>query len=919
MDCNYDVREIKLIKTTAQHDLETFVQDKDKDKDKSGYVCLGHFDIMEITRLNRDSEPGNTPLDAICTAQGISDPQHASDELDTNYCYPLYIIQQSGAGADNHSRSDIEGFWSVSSNYTVVTRLHCEQTGSQSKSFLEQLVDRANTTRRSPNNKELISPLNLGESYCSLLVHLSSDAVPVHIAFYESLELGDIVAIIKCDSLVAILEVQRHLYECDIVSDSYSYYGIKKQIFRGNGCSILDKDLNQPVLLSSISLNYVSTRCSIRTAEKANDFLNEVKEWPVYKYAKEGEAPKAPSSFFVSGTADLVIRWGMSSTCNSISEKNFLMVLKGIIHSESRTHAFYDIITRVGLPYVRPKDSRKEPPPKVDFKERVSQYSNFLKLSKDGQFNSFDDVDNWRGQIVRMLATLNTMYSNSVTDELSAMLLDGVDAFLDRLCSLAHKPKAWKSWYHEDIHEFLDCWISLTNDITHIEGQLVQHPELNSIRYYFPAMVLQLEQQWTRMCAKVLQNIGEDHAQSTLCPILVPSPAENASTRCLLDPEDKKYSGKIPLRVKIPINQLIDPWRMLHILCHEMAHYCGEGMRNRPLRLKVMGKAAVHFIFDLFAKSIQEEYSELSLLKSESFFDEVAGEIIQDLLGQMGENCYLKDTITNLIAIAGELIASEEFHTHFVRQACKDCDSFDQLRALQLLARTTKVQTGLIIQQQVEQHIEFCLGNLCKECYADIVMALLLNCTFQDYYECVYAAEEQKLSKYSPSNLPEVAIELHITRMALVISALNAVYLKEWCKDTDCTSLWAKRAMEKSKSYKQDDSEAEPPHLDSGWCYLTRSGANCILEYLEKVAQSLNGQIPKKEEATVQVKEPPSEEATAQAEKSPPEEATVQAKKSLSKGEMNTVPRLREVLGYAKSGSFDWTSIRQFVEDYKNK
>lgn len=894
MAYQYDVREIKLIKTTTEHDLDTFVENKSS----SGYVCLGHFDMMEIRKLAWDSASGDTPLDAICTAQGISDPQHASDELNMNYCYPLYIIQQ--IEEDKFSSSDIGEFWSKPSNYTVVTRLHCEQTGSQSKSFLQQLIARANEPRYYPNNKdELISPQHLGQSYCSLLVYLSSGTVPIHIAFYESLELGDIVAIIKCDSLVAVLETQRHLYECDIVSDSYSYYGIKKRIFCGDGCSILDKELGQPTLLSRTSLNYVSTRCSIRTAEIANDFLKEVKEWPVYKYAKEGEAPETPSSFFVSGTADLVIRWGMSNACNSISEKNFLMVLKGIIHSKFRAQAFYDIITRVGLPYVRPKNSRKDSPQKTDFKNRVSLYPNFLQFSKARRFASFDDVDNWHGQIARMLATLNTMYSNSVTDELSAMLLDGVDAFLDRLCSLADNPQAWKPWYYEDIHEFLDCWISLTNDITHIEGQLVQHPELNSIRYYFPAMVLQLEQQWTRMCAKVIQNIGEDHASSILCPILVPSPVENASTRCLLDPEDKEYSGKIPLRVKIPINQLYGPWRMLHILCHEMAHYCGEGMRNRHLRLEAMGKAAVHFIFDLFVRNIQKEYPKLSLFKSELFFNEVVEEITQDLLAQMGKNYYLKDTITNLIAIAGELIANEEFHAHFVRRVCKDCTSFDQLSALQLLARTAAVQTGLIIQQQVERHIEFCLGDLCKECYADIVMVLLLDCTFQDYFECVYASEEQKLSKCSLPNLPEVAIELHVTRMALVISALNTVYLKlngkEWCEDTDCTSPWAKRAKEKSKSYEPGDSAAELPQIDSEWCILTRGEANCILKYLKDVAQSLKEHIQK------------AGQAPAQAEKSP------------SADEENTVFRLREILGYTKSESFDWASIRQFVEDYKRK
>ena len=50
--------------------------------------------------------------------------------------------------------------------------------------------------------------------------------ISVNCVLYDSLELGDVVAILKGNSLRIILQIQRWLYESRYVSDAYSYCGI---------------------------------------------------------------------------------------------------------------------------------------------------------------------------------------------------------------------------------------------------------------------------------------------------------------------------------------------------------------------------------------------------------------------------------------------------------------------------------------------------------------------------------------------------------------------------------------------------------------------------------------------------------------------------------------------------------------------
>ena len=46
------------------------------------------------------------------------------------------------------------------------------------------------------------------------------------VVFYDSLELGDIVGVVKSNSLTVAMKILQHLYECPVVSDAYTYCGV---------------------------------------------------------------------------------------------------------------------------------------------------------------------------------------------------------------------------------------------------------------------------------------------------------------------------------------------------------------------------------------------------------------------------------------------------------------------------------------------------------------------------------------------------------------------------------------------------------------------------------------------------------------------------------------------------------------------
>lgn len=852
----YDVRVIRLVKSTQKNDLAWFYN-----RQGNCNICLGHFDVMWTETL---SQGLHDPLGAIQSdsnipwglgCRGVDDQDEIPGLGEENFSYPLYILRQHSAENFQKSVDSLDKFWEKKTTYTVVTRFHCD-TMEESDPFSELLVLRLGMNRNTDSGVSLSAGKVDGIGDIRVQVQFPGEKQSVETAvwvtFYDSLELGDIVGIAKGDSIAAILEVQRHLYESKWVSDAYTYCGIHKEYFQVDDNAFTQMLERDKQLLDCAHISYISTRFSVNHVMEAENYLNKIDEI---------SGIRSDARFFVTGTADLIIDW------SDRSETDFLKIMRCLVLSGSTMYsAFNDIITRVGLAHTTPIESRTTPPKKMDFACVVPQYHNVLNLLNDP-----NQRYTWAYQLLKLLGTLHTMYGNCVMDDLSALLVPGVSALLDRIWHL-HSKGDWKDEYDREIFEFLDCWALLTNDISHLESQLVQHPELSPVRYFIPAMVLQYEQRCVRDCAKLLQLLDTEAGGQTgyiFAPILIPSTGENTSTRCILDPwHDTQYGEAAPLRILLPISKLYQPWKIAHILCHEVAHYCGSLVRCRGERLDCLIRSAAIYLLQLMDSCISFRHG-ANLKGKRRFLEQVEENIRRNYLNatESGHD-YLSCVRENLPWAVWSVCEDPQIWDSYLDMYILNLPAEMQLQyASKLDGIGINMAAGL--RQYCDDHIAGCLIPICKECYADIVMILLLDCSFPDYYACVFQDEYDRLSSKvaKPEDLNTLELyQQHIDRLALVSLVISGDSLKgvAWLPSLDQqTDRWPKEAMEKIEYWRKRtaliNSGATQVEVDNVGAWpkpealkahirvhdLSSNSVQVLLDYLNSCAAAVNSRIEK--------------------------------------------------------------------------
>lgn len=882
----YDIRAIRMVKSTARHSLTSYA-----DQEGKGFICLGHFDIMEIRALREENgELAESPLEVIRRdsqdCQSVILKEGHLEEIEENYTHPLYVLRQFETGRDAQKDGlELDEFWEMDTNYLIVTRFHCDRTD---RSSAEDAFSKILSRRCEALNREAIVSHVTGNSETAFLrmrvrpLQGGEDrASEVAVTFYESLELGDIVGFMKSNSLSAILEVQRQLYETDEVRDAYTYCGIDQRLFDQSQESVLALLRKRGDSLKHFSLGYVSTRFSIKDVAAADKFFQEV-------------FPDARENFFVTGTADAVINW------NGCDEWTFLETMRRIVRAKSNIYtAFNDIITRVGLCYRPPAVTREDALhfKRKDFYSCMPNYQTMLDKLYQSLKNSMYP---WSGSLIKLLGTLHTMYENCVMDDLSDLLMPGVQALLERILYLMGQ-ESMGTRDHEDIWEFLEHWTSLVNDISHLESQLVQHPELTAVRYYIPAMMLLFEQKLViayvtiihRVEKLIMEGTQPNVEQRTFGPILFVCSDENVNTKCFLDPEyNDEYTGKCPLGIFVPIDRLYRPWEMAHVLCHELAHYCGDALRQRDLRLDCLFESAAAFLMAELDDVFDNQNPDNAIPEEREFQERLARRIQRQYPRASGnENSYLSFIGKNLPSAVIAVAFSKENLAEYQDIILKFLQPEDQLAKIYALNHQNAMDTGSRIDRRCRGHILECLLPLYKECYADIIMILLLDCSFSDYYRCVY--EDEYKSYCSALE----ASEHHTDRMALVGLTIRGLEKENSAWDMSCFegSNWASAAREKIAAWEK--APKDPNVKSYQWLRM----------YLKKAV------IDGKEVEILQKYTLLADEATQMLRYL--KSCAKQVQEKLNDGKISQeVERLRKCVAASQDEGFHWNELRTFLE-----
>lgn len=858
----YDVRVVRMAKSTSNTRLPDIIEKmveleqrrNAKDLPSNMCLCLGHFDVMMVDRLKPVEGKTDQPLKQVSQDYNkawdlprmLKFPTSTQQyPLEENFYYPIYMLLQYDQNLANQQRW-VEHFWSMQTNYTVVTRIHQDYDSIvQSKErFQIILEDRLMNISVEENKTVFPNVIKVFNAYFEVDV-FRTDVVgsktknTVYYIFYDSLELGDVVCVSKSDSLSAILEVQRWLYESPDVNDAYSYCGVNFRNFTD--------DTTFPRNVTKMKMNrldYVETRFSVASSDYAWEFFNICRD----------------NGYFVTGNADALMQY------NDLTEIQLLEHMKQIIGFDKMYDAFNDVVTRLGL-------ANRKPVRKREFQPKVKQSSNtIIKLKQEAiswlgeKFNQMSHPDGliYVHSLNKLLSTLNTMHENSVTDSLCRLLYGGIAALVQRI-EYCYEHNLWANADSVDLQRFLDDWTATTNAVLHLESQLSQHPELMPVRYYIPAMILQFEQLIVDKSIEAISEIddilGRNHDNqkqkaSRFVPIMLPKSQSSTSTKAILDPRnDPDYTGQAPFQIFIPIHMLYHPWRISHILCHEVAHYCGENYRNREKRNHKLVESVAYYITTLMiAKMGIQEYSPVT---NEVFIPAVGfvNRSIENIIHVGDQYKYLDDIVDIIRLNIPHVISRPEVTQEVIRYNLEPVDPSIQHLAASRIGIENYLVCDEIVTQTVD-HLQRCLRSLYKECFADMVMILLSHCTFDDYYTCIFRDEYENLKRELSDEMVQedqnalMYFEHYTDRIALVISCITRLpgfsnwldvesnFLEEWqIVALKKLEFWKKSIQEKNKILQWHKeyacSQGSPIALLGG-------EAKLILDYLDPCAKQIH-------------------------------------------------------------------------------
>lgn len=552
------------------------------------------------------------------------------------------------------------------------------------------------------------------KTYVSELEHQFGTHIDMEGEFYDSLELGDIVVILHGNSLKKLFQAIQQLRREEYVKDSYSYCGFRADI----DFQKTEND-NEP----EEKLDYASILYSIRSNDKALNFFEEVK--PTINACKG-------RLVYLTGTADAMIDFPEGiheGQIKTLADKAAVYELQG---------AFDEVITHIGVNKM-PETRRLE----ADDKERNILFD-FDKAIKWTDVCNDDNVIHslWYKPLIRLVTVLRSMYNDCVMDDLAMILVPAVRALIFDISKAAGEGSLPSE--ERSIVEIIEEWNALMNQITHLEGQLYQQPELHTAHVYIPAMVLLFEQSFIQSVAEILNNDDPDNQNcAQFTPLLVP-------TLAVRSPQTYPYFDKggydsPVLIIKTHPELLYSPYDLSVLLCHELAHCCGVKLRDRYGRMDCLTNCISITIRRLWEEQIGKVFE-----NDEEIRKGIQEEIIQkikDEIDQLNLKPSAEDTAsTGWINLEYEnavmpVFLDEELFENYVKKVITL--KKDYVTRQEVLHKVYQNRNQNIILPMIN-HLcahRTLLTELFCECYADIIMIILSGCDYDTYFRIIFEKE----------------------------------------------------------------------------------------------------------------------------------------------------------------------------------
>lgn len=738
-----DVRVIDLFKAI---DRSLMTPDQFEDAEEI-YTCLGHFEVFRVRSL--------------CLGKGsifadIWKDSCLAGNNSRSYVYPLYLLRDGAPG-------EMDSFWQEKAPCMLISRVHCDLPDQEDDfgGVLEAYIRSFGSGTDRP-------------------LEVQVDGTRVCYALYQTLELGDTAVLLKSISLSACLKIAEHLMAQPIVGNVYSYCGLHKQLFNREP-ELLGQGFTEDEALVREALERKLPQVSMRFV--VHSLLYARQTWDSLGFGEQVR--------YVTGTADAIVDLSDSSTLCLIRILEELWkphTVKYQAEDGEKTadylcgDAFDDIITRSGVAF---STNVKLIPPERRTFDAAGQ-DELLEKFKRIENSLSPEQYNWLYALQVQMKTLLIMMNNCVMDDLSLLIWPSIKAFIRRLYDIVCVQKRSLSRENDkEIRQFLDGWATLSNDIVHLESQLMQNPKLQAPRVRVPAALLAFYMAFVDKLNHTLLEIDVESRPESITrqyhPLIAHEIGPRPNTLCVLDSsreQDPANRMDCPLLVSLPISLMYCPAEMTAVLCHELMHYAGESCRMREERYKRVLATCAGIILN---KWLLDGRCAGSLLLSDMLY------AVQKLQKQLDERLrcrcvvpilYIQDMKFTLPEVLEEVYCDWHLQAQLLTH-CADPESLHS-QFPNYVRAFTPAKRGADIQEMQKRLDELLL--IYRECYADVAAVIFLEMDEKLYLKNIYEREVENTHKSGEAGRN---LQMLATRAAAVIFTVWPESDCQWGKDSD--------------------------------------------------------------------------------------------------------------------------------------
>lgn len=523
---------------------------------------------------------------------------------------------------------------------------------------------------------------------------------------YFTTELSDAILIGKSNSLKTLSAWALNVAECSNIGSSYTYFFISGKLIENQGT--LEKSYAEE------ELDFLS----IRFAFRENNHITECNAALDEVCSCLGQF----SSFIVAGNEDAVI------CAHHIKAKKLIALYREWYNPESKVlKLFRDTITRIGVENNKVLSNEQSP----YTEKRLEKYSKAVLRMVSAELNCMDKLESdirqeWLRALVEETNALAHISNVASINDSLFLLLPSLNAFWTNVFF------GNQALDDSQYLEFAELCIHTMEHVMRTEAHLSHRPEMRPLTYDMPIFVLEYARSFLLMLSQILTD--EDNKSNWIDFLLAPRAVKNVSTEELF-----VQNGRIPglLSISVPFSFMYQPKKLLASLCHEMAHYAGEGIRLRQRRYDLFLESVSASMLWCFFDRVSDPAGEFLNFLKEKFLRRKIGEQARAAGMSLSDEEIYRLPISEIVKYISSAVGNilelkdgypEEYYEIVRSFSCEECKNVH----LYCIPEDALKENFKVFAQTVDD-----LMISYKEAYADLCMLEFLNLRIEEYLEIV--------------------------------------------------------------------------------------------------------------------------------------------------------------------------------------